>query len=203
MAVLSAIVSLACVLASVRRLVLAVSTSTFDPELLARALKHPQDLARLRQGLDAGKSGESGESGESWEMGLVSAALLQDADARAALIDEQVLEADWSSQRWAPVPRVCASIATSAGFLCASVVLIQALTAGSEEVTGAALVSALDALALGIAGASFCAAVHLRLRSGAKTRRASADRLIERVRQLASAQAPSSTPSPTSAPTSP
>jgi hypothetical protein len=199
MAVLSAIVSLACVLASVRRLVLAVSTSTFDPELLARALKHPQDLARLRQGLDAGKSGESGES---WEMGLVSAALLQDADARAALIDEQVLEADWSSQRWAPVPRVCASIATSAGFLCASVVLIQALTAGSEEVTGASLVSALDALALGIAGASFCAAVHLRLRSGAKTRRASADRLIERVRQLASAQAPSSTPSPISAPTS-
>ena len=59
------------------------------------------------------------ESDASWENELLSAF---DADAitragRDGVVNEQLLELDWRGQRWARVPRVCASVATSGGFL--------------------------------------------------------------------------------------
>ena len=39
--------------------------------------------------------------------------------ARVALVNEQLAELDYLAQRWERVPRVCASISTSFGFLLA------------------------------------------------------------------------------------
>jgi hypothetical protein len=46
------------------------------------------------------------------------------------------------------------------------------------------LVSALDALAIGIAGTSFCIAVHLRARRVVRERLAATDRLVDRLEGL-------------------
>jgi hypothetical protein len=82
---------------------------------------------------------------------------------------------------------VCASVASSTGFLLASVALIQAMgsidTAMTPEETGAAahltLGAALGALAVGIAGAAFCAAVHVRARRILPVRMSAITRLID------------------------
>jgi hypothetical protein len=78
-------------------------------------------------------------------------------------------------------------VATSAGFLCACVILIQALgdsASGASEAAAVTLTPALDALAIGIVGTTFCVAVHLRARAVTRERRAAVDRLVDRVRML-------------------
>jgi hypothetical protein len=183
MAVLAAIVSLGCVLAALRRLWLAMAADGLDAELLQRALADAGALKRLHAGLEA-------RGGESSERELVAAACSPEAASRDALLDEQVIEADWASQRWAPVPRVCASIATSAGFLCGCMMVIHAVTADPADAAGApSLLSAVGAVALGVAGASFCISVHVRLRPLLRARRAATDRLVDRLRALAGAAA--------------
>jgi hypothetical protein len=112
------------------------------------------------------------------ERDLVAALEEEDERARIALVNEQLLELDWRAQRWARVPRVCASIATSAGFMFACVVVLHGLAVAPEE-ANAVLVSAIDALSVGIAGTSFCAAVHVRARRVASERLSASDRLIE------------------------
>ena len=176
MAVLAALVSLACVLAAARRLWLAVAPGGLDADLLTRALANPGALKRLHEALEA-------RVDDSLEGEVIAAACAAEASSRGALLDEQVIEADWTRQRWAPVPRVCASIATSAGLLCGVVSVIGSLTADpADAAAGTPLLSALAAVALGIAGASFCIAVHLRLRPLVRARRAATDRLVERLR---------------------
>jgi hypothetical protein len=186
---LAALVSLACIAASGHRLRLAIAPTPYDLDLLLAALKHPGALPKLREGL-------SGT--DCWERDVLEAASASPAAARAALLDEQVVEADWATERWMRAPRVAASVATSAGFLCASLVLIQALgssvgsSAGSGEmnlggpVDGDAaagpLALALDALAVGIAGTAFCVAVHLRAQSVTRQRRKAVDQLVDQLR---------------------
>ncbi|MGH7298645.1 MAG: hypothetical protein ACRELB_27135 [Polyangiaceae bacterium] len=116
-----------------------------------------------------------------WEHDLGEAAAEPGGDVRDARLGEQLLELDWAVQRWARVPRVCASIATSAGFLFASLALLQGLAvpAGPGSVgVRQTLFDALDALALGLAGTAFCVAVHLRARRAAPARVAAAQRLV-------------------------
>lgn len=172
------LVSLACIIGSARRLAIAVSPTAFDLAMVLGALKGRGDLDKLREGL---------ASVECWERELLEAAYASDSVTRGPLIDEQVLEADWSTERWVRAPRVGASISTSAGFLCASVILIQALgrsTSDGDVAATATLTPALDALALGIVGTAFCVAVYLRSRSVTRERRAAIDRLVDRVRML-------------------
>ena len=99
-----------------------------------------------------------------------------DARSRDALVDEQLLELDWAARRWARVPRVCASIATSAGFLFGSLALLQGSsyrrTRAPRQRSGQRSIAALNALAVGIAGTAFCVAVHVRAR-----------RVVERARR--------------------
>jgi hypothetical protein len=179
MAVLAALVSVGCVLAALRRLWLAVAPDGLDADLIRRALQDAAALRHLGEGLGS-------LPGQSAEKDLVAAACDPDAASRVALVDEQVRESDWLSQRWAPVPRVCASIATSAGFLCACVSVIQTVTADPADAASApSLLSAVGAVAVGVAGASFCVAVHVRLRPLLRARRAATDRLVERLRTLA------------------
>ncbi len=174
------LVSLACILASCKRLALAIAPTGFDLDLVLAALKQPGSVEKLRAGL---------EPVACWEHDLFEAACAEPPAARGPLLDEQVVEADWSTERWMRAPRVGASVATSAGFLCASVILIQALGAGDVDLatmgaTGPTLSLALDALALGIVGTAFCVAVHVRAQAITRQRRVGVDRLVDRLRAL-------------------
>ncbi len=175
--IFAGLVSLACIAGSTRRLVLAVSPTAFDAGLLLGALKSQADLGALRDGLAAVAG---------WEHDLLEAASAANPAARGPLVDEQVIEADWATERWIRAPRVGASVATSAGFLSACVILIRALgdSASGAPVAGVRLTPALDALALGIVGTAFCVAIHLRARAVTRERRAAVDRLVDRVRML-------------------
>ncbi len=180
------LVSLACILASCKRLALAIEPTAFDLDMLLVALAQPGGAEKLRAGL---------ASVPCWEHELLEAACAEPPAARLPLMDEQVLEADWTTERWMRAPRVGASVATSAGFLCASVILIQALgQGGAGEVdlggmggTGSNLSLAMDALALGIVGTAFCVAVHVRAQAITRKRRVSIDRLVDRLRALSPA----------------
>jgi hypothetical protein len=180
---LSALVSAACVLASARRLALAVNLTSLDPQLLAQAMERGQSsgLGRLCQIIEA-------RAEVSWERGLLAALSAADEPMRVALVHEQLHELDWRAQRWVRVPRVCASIATSGGFLFACVALTGGLSLATND-AGAALVGALDALAIGVAGTSFCAAVHVYARRAVRLRLAATDRLVERFEAVRKTQA--------------
>jgi hypothetical protein len=172
---LSALGALGCVLASGRRLARAVAPSWLDAKALAGALR----------GLDAGgrsrlEAAIAACPRADWELRLFQAATAPDDGARVALVNEELRELDWRMQGWARAPRVCASIATSAGLLCGCVALLGALPESSEDAVSA-LLPAIDALAVGIAGASFCIAVHARCRRLVRERLADADGLVERL----------------------
>jgi hypothetical protein len=83
---------------------------------------------------------------------------------------------------------VCASVATSAGFLFACLAVLQGF-GDAEPDTTSTLMAALDSLTVGVAGMSFCAAVHLRARRIVRERLAATERLIVRLRALAGALA--------------
>jgi hypothetical protein len=174
----SALVAIACVLASARRLALAVQPTWLDPSLLAKALEGEPLAAwvKLREVIATCERG-------TWENELLAVLDVADEGSRIALVNEHLRELDWRMQRWARVPRACASIATSAGFLFACLAVLRGLALPTEE-ANAVLVSAVDALCVGIAGTSFCAAVHLRARRVATERLAATDRLVERLEGL-------------------
>lgn len=171
-----------CALASARRLAFVIAPTPLDPALVARALIDAGSVARLREALTR-------RPDLVWERQLVEAACVGgDQGAREALLGEPLSELDWSLERWDRVPRVCASVASSVGFLCATVAVIEALAMPSDAETGTVLgrvlAAALAAFAVGLAGTSFCAAVHLRTRGLPKARVAAADALVERLVSL-------------------
>jgi hypothetical protein len=172
---LSALVAATCVLASARRLAFAVSPAWLDPDLLAQALEENgrERAARLRQVVVA-------LDRAAWEHDLFSAASSADPMLRPALVNEQLRELDWRAQRWSRVPRVCASIATNAGFLLGSVAIIQGLATDANDISSVVM-AAVNALTVGVAGTSFCAAVHVRANRTTRKRLAATDRLVERL----------------------
>jgi hypothetical protein len=179
----SAIIALGCALASTQRLVWALCPTRFDARLLTSAL-HGDLAASARKLRDAIADSGPGD----WASAVLDTLREPSKAARDALLSEQLTEYDGLAQRWSRVPRVCASISTSAGFLFASIALIKDLSTfdpglGAAGVE-AALFSALDALAVGVAGTSFCAAVHVRARRAARDRFEAATRLVEKLQAL-------------------
>ncbi len=161
---------------------LVVAPTPLDLALMEKALVDGASVARLREAL-------SQRPDLTWERELVEAASSgSDEAAREALLGEPLSELDWSLERWDRVPRVCASVASSAGFLCATVAVIEAIAMPSDPeagpVLGRVLAAALGAFTVGLVGTSFCAAVHLRTRGLGKARMAAADRLVERLVSL-------------------
>ena len=176
----SALVSLGCGIASARRLGWAVAPTTLEPSALLEAVvREPagswRDFAAGIALLDI-----------PWESDLFAAFAEVSEAAREASLSELLLELEWRAHRWSRVPRVCASIATSTGFLCASIGLMDGLAAADAD-TNAVLFVALDALAVGLAGMSFCVAVHFRSQRALRERLAAINRLVERLRRLAAA----------------
>jgi hypothetical protein len=184
--VLSALVAAACVFASALRLGRAVSPTSLHPRLLADAVAaRPAALEGLGGAL--ARAAETDERLQ-WERDLW-AAIAAPAGVREAAIGEQLTELDGSVHRWARVPAVCARVATSSSFLLASILLVRALAVEAgiepESAVRSALVSAVDSLAIGIAGASFCVAVHVRARRVLRDRLAAIDQLVTRLRAAA------------------
>ena len=125
-----------------------------------------------------------------WERDLVEA-LSAAPDVRAALVNEQLTELDYRIQRWARVPRVCASIATSFGFMLATLVLRDGLAdTGDVPIEVGELVlrglvgDALTVGAMGIVGTAFCIGAQSEARRIARARIAGADKLVERLEGL-------------------
>jgi len=180
----AAIVALACVLASGRRLAWAVAPIALEPRMLLEALSGDRADALFR----ALTATVASDGGMAWERDLLGAFDESDERQRDALVNEQLLELEGRLARFSRVPRVCASIATSAGLLFGSLALLQGL--GNAEADASenqvALSSALGAVAVGIAATAFCVAVHVRTGRLAAQRRAAIDDLVARLQRLRS-----------------
>jgi hypothetical protein len=174
---LAIVVVVLSVAASARRLSFAVAPTALDPDEILLALKK-RPLAEIERAIAANPQAD-------WERALFEA-LAHKGEERAAAVNEQLAELDFRAQRWQRVPRVCASIATSTGFLLASLALRQGL-ASEEMDIDRAVVGAINVAAVGIAGASFCIALQVTARRAAKARMEATDRLVERLERLAAA----------------
>jgi len=185
----AAVVALACVIASARRLAWAVAPIGLEPRLVLEALEGEGARTALRS-LRAIL--ESSGDAFAWERDLLAAFDEADERQREARVNEQLLELERRMAHSARVPRVCASIASSAGLLFGSLSLVQGLglPAGDDAAgaTRAALSSALGAVSLGIAATAFCVAIHVRAARVSVQRRAAIDELVIRLQRLAEAQ---------------
>lgn len=190
---LAVLIATFAVAASATRLKFALAPTSLDPAVVERAVAawkvdSTTSLARLERAL-----GSLGDA--EWEKNLLLA-LRSPADVRTALINEQLTELDHELQRWVRVPRVCASICTSAGFLLAATVLRVSLS-GAHEVleagptVDAAVFQAINVAAVGLAGAAFCIAIQMRARTAAASRAEAFDRMVQRLERSAAPTVPS------------
>jgi hypothetical protein len=180
----AAFVALACMIAAGRRLAWAVAPTGLEPRSLSEALLGERGALvyrNLRRELAL-------DDRLAWEHALFAAFDEPEGPRRDALVNEQLLEFEGCSDRWVRVPRVCASIGSSAGLLFGSLALLQGLAIpdgeGGSEAMHAALSSALDGFSLGIVATSFCVAVHVRAARVARARRVAVDALVERLRSV-------------------
>jgi len=176
----------ACVAVSARRLLFVHQATDLDLATIEVALR---GNAGARRGASVSRALE-GRSG--WEGEVARAIALEAPNARIAELNEQLTELDFQLSRWSRVPRVCASLSSSAGFLLAAVVLREGLadpTALSgdvgELVTGGLVGQALTVVGLGLAGAVACAALKTHADRAARDGSRAADELIERLEELA------------------
>ncbi|HEX7663478.1 MAG TPA: hypothetical protein VF407_03165 [Polyangiaceae bacterium] len=165
-------------MASARRLWLAIAPTPFDPNVLRRAIETDRDsLASAFEGEPEGE----------WEREVFAASVLE-GDAQAAAMNEALSEIDFRLARWGRVPRVCASIASSTGFLCGAMALRAGLAdvdmvndAAIDATLHGAVAHALGVAAFGLAGAVACVALDSEARKALKSRRLGADLLVERL----------------------
>ncbi len=181
------LVALACALASGRRVWLAANATALHPDVIADAIgqsPEPGVIDRLRALVASVPDAD-------WERDLL-AALAAPPALRVALVNEQMTELDYRIQRWARVPRVCASITTSAGFMLGTLVLRNGLALDTTELTSdvvdlvvrGLVADALFVASMGIIGMAFCIGAQAEARRIAKARAKGADRLVERLESL-------------------
>ncbi len=182
--------ALACVLASARRLWFVANATAIHPDdLVAWLGRAPaaSKLAELREAVAAEPSAD-------WERDLLDALAQPRVEARVALVNEQLTELDRRMQRWARVPRVGASVATSFAILLGTLVLRNGL-ARAPELTGELgelfvrqiVGEAVSVASFGVVGTAFCIAAHSRARRMTRARQEAADRMIEALEAAADA----------------
>jgi hypothetical protein len=161
-----------------------VAPTRLDPRGLLRALEGE----RGGEALDALREVTVADAAFAWERDLFAAFEEPPGPRRDARVNEQLLDLESRMTLWARVPRVCASIATTAGLLFGSIAMLAGMgTPGDADAGPAlndALASALGALSVGIAGTAFCIAVHMRARRAAREERAAMEALLERLERL-------------------
>jgi hypothetical protein len=180
------LVALACAAASARRVWFAANATALHPEDIHAALasaKGPEAITALRELV-------ANEPDADWERELLDA-LTAPVAHRIALVNEQLTELDYRIQRWARVPRVCASIATSFGFMLATLVLRKGLADTGdvpievgEMVLKGLVADALMVGAMGLIGTAFCIGAQSEAKRIAKGRSVGADKLVERLEEL-------------------
>lgn len=182
------VVALACVAASARRLWFAANPTVLHPEDVLAFLSNTSEeppLDRLRARV-------ADISEADWERDLLDALHAPTAEARVALVNEQLTELDLRTMRWDRVPRVCASIATSVGIMLGTLVLRNGL-ASSPDLAGEAgerfvraiLNDAISVAAFGLVGTAFCIAAHAQARRLSRAHLAAADRMVEKLETMA------------------
>lgn len=184
---IATLVALACSAASARRVWFAANATSFHPAAIHEALK----AGTGTEALESLRAVVANDPAADWERDLLEA-LAAPSPQRAALVNEQLTELDYRIQRWSRVPRVCASIATSAGFMLATLVLRNGLADSREDLpieVGELIVRNLmgDALTVGVmgmVGTAFCIGALTEARRLAKAHAAAADRLVERLEEL-------------------
>lgn len=176
----------ACVAASARRLLLVHRATALDLDAIVVELRGD---AGARRGA---KVAAALANEPSWEGGIARALALSEPMHRVAELNELLTELDFQLSRWSRVPRVCASLSSSAGFLLAAALLREGLadpTALSgdvgELVTSGLVGQALTVVGFGLAGAVACAALKARADRAAKMGSLAADAFVERLEELA------------------
>jgi hypothetical protein len=177
------VIAVLCVAASAVRLRFALVPTGMAPEALESALSHGGGAlgrGRLERAV-------ASEPRAFWERALFES-LRTPSPQREALVNEQLTELDYLVQKWVRVPRVCASICTSSGFLLAATVLRTSLAMPSEVMDGqavdAAVLQAINVAAIGLAGAAFCVAIQMRARRAAASSELAFDRLVGRLERV-------------------
>jgi hypothetical protein len=186
---LAFVITAVCVAASAVRLKFALAPTTLDPAAFDAVLSRSNgDLGAL----DRMERAVASEPRAIWERALFES-LHAPSPQREALVNEQLTELDYLVQKWVRVPRVCASICTSSGFLLAAAVLRSSLAAPPETMGGqaidAAVLQAINVAAIGLAGAAFCIACQMRARRAASSTALAFDRLVERLEKASKRQA--------------
>jgi hypothetical protein len=169
-------IALGCIAASTRRLSFAIAPTFLDIPTLVQAFRaglRPKALAKAIADIPEAD----------WERAVLDALDHPEA-ARNALLNEQLGEMDYRLQRWTRVPRVCASVASTGGFLLATLALTEGLSDGSSLDSGTLVSDAISAVTFGIAGAVYCVAAQFRARREVKDRLLATDKLIERLERL-------------------
>ncbi len=192
----AAIVVISCIWASLNRLRRAIAPTAIDPGPLLEALRG--DAGRARYAEVCASIAEDPDA--DWERELVLAFGLP-GEERIARINELLLDLDHLASSGARVPRVCASIAATTGFLLASLALRQGLGVASDlplEIQDFAIQQAvrdgIDVAAVGICGAVICVTIGVRAAKAAKARLLATDQLIERMEAIGLAGAPDVAP---------
>ena len=181
------LVALACAAASGRRVWFAANATALHPDVIADVLgrtNEPDVLERLRALVATVPDAD-------WERDLLEALGAPPA-LRVALVNEQMTELDYRIQRWSRVPRVCARITSSAGFMLGTLVLRNGLATDTSELSSdvvelvirGLVADALLVAAMGIIGMAFCIGAQAEARRIAKGRAKGADRLVERLEAL-------------------
>lgn len=179
--VVAALACALCVAASVRRLWFVTHPTALHPDDVIALATGPTAIANVRD-----RIAEVPEA--DWERDLVEALGAPNADARIALVNEQLTELDLRIGRWERVPRVCASVATSVGIMLGTLVLRDGLAnapdlsgEGGERFVRAIVSDAISVAAWGMVGTAFCIAAHAQARRIGRDRLAAADRMVEKL----------------------
>ncbi len=173
--VLGVLVSGACVVASAVRLGTAAKVFPLDAPVLVAALRTNRE--RADEVWSAVRDEILASPGVADERDLVLA-LSAPAAERVALVNEQLWELDYRAQSWSRVPRVCASISTSTGFLLAFARVASLAASAGDIDFNDAVATAINAVAIGVAGTAFCVAIHVRAAAMVRRRLAAVDTLV-------------------------
>lgn len=188
--VLACVISAACIAAALRRLYFVYEASTFDPDELLRVLRGNEGRAHAPALLDVLVKDARPEGDRD-----VFEALRDRSPDHTAHLVAALTELDFRFERWVRVPRVCASIASSAGFLLATWALRTALLDAPEVAEEAfrgtlegALGAALGVVAVGAVGTVACMTAFMEARRVGKARKVATEKLIERLESVFEAQ---------------
>lgn len=167
--------SSACMIVAFRRLLGVLQFPAVDLRTLLAAMKdRKSDVVALLAEAEEG----------SWER-LCAEGHRLTGDAAHAILNEALLELQFGLSKGARVPRITASVASSMGFLLASLVLRRGLVSAEDApvpVFDGLIIVALNVVAVGIAGAVTCAAAG-RIATGiAKTRWKDGEALVDALR---------------------